>query len=193
MKRKPVHSQNKPVQYAEGDAFAIPFDDGQWGVAVVVRKAMASKKFGVFSAYGFDRLFDRRPVSDDLNKLTLYDAIAFGEFGGRLVAEGKWPILGAMPGFNRQDWIVAPRAWKGPDGKLPADPARQYIVIVEEVELRTVGLSNASQFVDTSDLHLLPIDRGNGDSYALSVLLHSAVCYRDPWSLRPVTPRALTV
>lgn len=90
------------TSYREGDVFAVPLEDGGYGIGLVARATG-----GWVLGYFFDRIHVELP---DLDALLLErdSAIAVERFGDDGLLNGTWPILGRIPAWNREAW---PMPW----------------------------------------------------------------------------------
>jgi hypothetical protein len=91
----------RKLPYAEGDVFAVPLEgDGGYGVGVVAR---ASKK-GPTLGYFFGPRRDEVPELSDVQDLEAVDNVLVAKFGDLGLIRGRWPIIGALPGWRREEW-----------------------------------------------------------------------------------------
>jgi len=88
------------AQYSEGDWFAVPLREGGFGIGVVAR----ANPDGVLLGYFFGPRRDFPPSVDEVTDLKATDAVLVRKFGHLGLAQGKWPIVGRAPGWDRDDW-----------------------------------------------------------------------------------------
>jgi len=90
------------TKYREGDVFAVPLADGGYGLGVVARA-----KRGVYLGYLFGDVHAQIPALE-LLRLRPDDTVLVPIGGDQGLAEGHWPVLGQLPGWDRDDW---PMPW----------------------------------------------------------------------------------
>ena len=88
--------------YGEGDVFGVPLDDGGYGIGLVARA-----RKGMVLGYFFDGIHQVPPALEDL-QVHRDDAIEVMRFGDDGLRDGSWPILGQLPGWDRNAW---PMPW----------------------------------------------------------------------------------
>jgi Immunity protein 26 len=91
---------NHRVRYGEGDWFAVPLRDGGFGVGILAR---ANRK-GVLLGYFFGPRRGQIPELPDVTPLRASDAVLVAKFGHLGIRDGRWPLLGVLDGWNREDW-----------------------------------------------------------------------------------------
>ena len=85
------------IPYAEGDLFAVPLRDRGYGVGLAAR---ADGK-GIVVGYFFGRRYDAPPEAGEVDTTHVVWTHMFGDLG---LIKGKWPVIGALPGWRREDW-----------------------------------------------------------------------------------------
>jgi hypothetical protein len=98
------------INYREGDWFQVPLDPGAKGVAVGVMARMDHGGGGL----GYFFLFDKLPSPAELAALRPEQADHITQFGDLGLVRGEWPILGQVPGWDRETW-APPRAYSHQD------------------------------------------------------------------------------
>ena len=93
-----------PVNYVEGDWFAVPLQDEGYGVGVIAR--MQPRRTGVLLGYFFGPKRDRVPEIEELRQLQAGDAVMVRLFGHLDIRRELWPIIGRSPGWTRAEWPV---------------------------------------------------------------------------------------
>jgi len=88
------------VKYAEGDWFAVPLREGGFGVGVIAR----ANPDGVLLGYFFGPRREEPPSVDEVADLKPTDAVMVRKFGHLGLTQGKWPVIGRVPGWGRHDW-----------------------------------------------------------------------------------------
>ncbi|HEX7658610.1 MAG TPA: immunity 26/phosphotriesterase HocA family protein [Pseudonocardiaceae bacterium] len=88
------------VKYREGDWFAVPLRDNGYAVGVVAR----ANKDGILLGYFFGPRRLELPQLTDVRDMTKAQAILVGRFGDLHLIQGKWPILGRLHDWHRDDW-----------------------------------------------------------------------------------------
>lgn len=88
------------LPYSEGSVFVLPLEGGGYARGVVAR---ATKKGRVLFGYFFGpRLRSEDQASFD--ELVAHKAIMCLRFGDLGLINGEWPVLGALPGWDRNAW-----------------------------------------------------------------------------------------
>ncbi len=90
----------RELPYREGDVFAVPLQDGSYGIGVVARMDGRGAVLGYF----FNRRYDSAPAAADLGGLTALDAILVQVFGDPGLVRGSWPVIGPLPNWRREEW-----------------------------------------------------------------------------------------
>jgi len=133
--------------YREGSWFAVPLGSGGYATGLVARLSPQGK---VMLAYLFGPTHWTRPTLADVQDLKAEDALKVIRTGDVAVANGRWPVLGNMVNFRREDWPVPmfirradalKRAWQATYADDPAKPEREVSVPYE-----TQGLESDSLF-----------------------------------------------
>lgn len=87
--------------YEEGDWFAVPLQGGGYALGLIARmKPNSSGLLGYF----FGPRYSEIPKLAAAAQLHSTDAIERLIFGDLDLLERNWPVLGALPGWNRQQW-----------------------------------------------------------------------------------------
>lgn len=89
-------ARNKIV---EGTIFAVPLETNGFAVGLVAR---ASKRGGVLLGYFWGK-WDNLPELDSLS-LTPQSTALVAKFGDLFLSDGKWPILGELSHWRREEW-----------------------------------------------------------------------------------------
>lgn len=133
--------------YHEGSWFAVPLNHGGFAAGLVARMSPQGK---IMLAYLFGPRRATRPTLADVQGLRAADAVKAIRTGDMALANGRWPVLGHIEGFNRSDWPVPvfirrsdalKRAWQATYADDPAKPEREVSVPYE-----TAGLESDSLF-----------------------------------------------
>ncbi|WP_198432657.1 immunity 26/phosphotriesterase HocA family protein [Burkholderia ubonensis] len=91
----------KRLPYSEGTWFAVPLRTGGYAIGVVARMAPKGK---IVLAYFFGPKCDAVPALSEVEGLKPTDAIKCVRLGDLGMVNGEWPIIGASPGWAREDW-----------------------------------------------------------------------------------------
>jgi hypothetical protein len=91
----------KKLTYREGDIFAVPLRDGGFSVGVVARSPKSGK---ILLGYFFREKFPSVPKPSDLPGLLPRNAIKVHKFGDLSLMTGKWPVVGHLENWDRNDW-----------------------------------------------------------------------------------------
>jgi len=95
----------KRLPYTEGDLFAVPLRDHGYAVGLIARSAPHGRVlFGCF----FGPRHAGIPTLSELQSFLPQDAILRCRFGDLNLMERKWPVLGQMPGWERDTWQMPP-------------------------------------------------------------------------------------
>lgn len=122
-------------RYGEGDWFAVPL--GSLGYAVGVVARIGSLTFGFF----FGPARSTLPTIDDVRSLHPDDAVVAGRFGALGLRGGRWPVLGRLDDWDRDQWSMPPLI------RHEADSGRTFAVTYDDDDPgRLVG----EVFVETS-------------------------------------------
>ena len=87
-------------QFGEGDWFAVPLRQGGYAVGLLSRV----NPRGVLAGYFFGPARLNVPTLVDVGGLTTADAVLVGRFGHLGLIQGKWPLLGRLPDWDRSKW-----------------------------------------------------------------------------------------
>jgi len=85
--------------YKEGDWFAIPLEGGGYALGLIARM----KNSGIFG-YLFGRRYPDVPTLTHAASLRPADAVQRLIFGDLDLLNGLWPVLGALPSWDRRQW-----------------------------------------------------------------------------------------
>ncbi|MFA8388805.1 immunity 26/phosphotriesterase HocA family protein [Burkholderia ubonensis] len=91
----------KRLPYSEGTWFAVPLRTSGYAIGVVARMAPKGK---IVLAYFFGPKCDAVPALSEVEGLKPTDAIKCVRLGDLGMVNGEWPIIGASPGWAREDW-----------------------------------------------------------------------------------------
>jgi len=102
------------LPYAEGTIFLVPLEKGGYARGVVARTGDQGKAvFGYFFAPCLPSKDEVR--LEDINPANAIKKIMFGDLG---LINGEWPIVGAIPNWNRSEWPMQDFVRRDPLGKL---------------------------------------------------------------------------
>lgn len=104
----------KKLPYAEGVVFLIPLRSTGFARGVVARATAAGE---VLLGYFFGpRLASTDAITlDDLEPAKAVLKLRFGDLG---LIDGKWPICGTLPNWNRSEWPIPDFVRRDPLGYL---------------------------------------------------------------------------
>lgn len=121
------------ARYQEGDWFAVPLRTDGFAVGVVAR----SSPKGVLLGYFFGPKRSGVPTTAEVQDLTPEAAAAVRKFGHLGLRDGKWPIIGRLPGWDRTSWpiptMVRYEELTGRTLRVHYDPDDPNRVLSEEV------------------------------------------------------------
>lgn len=135
------------VNYQEGDWFALPLDGGGYALGLIARMRTRPRSIGLFG-YFFGPRHSNVPTLADAARLRSTDAIERLIFGELDLLNHEWPVLGALPDWNRAKWPLPGFAYKDVISGQP------YIRTYDEDSLRFVS----ERRVREEDLVGLPPD-----------------------------------
>jgi hypothetical protein len=131
----------KKLPYVEGTAFAVPLRGDGYGIGVVARMSPRGR---ILLVYLFGPRRTYVPTASELDGLAPRQAVRRLRIGDLHLVDGKWPIIGLLPGWERNEWPMpdflrrdelSDRAWRviyddvDPGkvvGKEPADRDDSY-------------------------------------------------------------------
>jgi len=161
--------------YELGAVVAVPVTDGLWGVAVVARWNASRRGHKEVLLYGIDRRFAALPTFDEASDIKLCQSVCMAFQGDRAIHEGRWPVLGHLPGFSRTEWPMPP--YRSGAEIIWRDNPDLEMKIVRNIELPerlrvqlpwARGVGNATWlagvfrtlWIDDLDDHCIEIDEG---------------------------------
>lgn len=89
------------VKYSEGDWFAVPTGSG-YAVGVVARASPS----GILLGYFFGPARRDLPELDAIQSLEPGMAALVGHFAPLGLKDGRWPVIGTVPGWERARWTT---------------------------------------------------------------------------------------
>jgi len=89
------------LKYAEGDVFAIPLEKNGYTLGVVARTSSIGM---ILLGYFFDIRRETIPDAADFQNLRPEIAIWKVRIGDLHLMSGRWPIIGRIRNWNRNDW-----------------------------------------------------------------------------------------
>jgi hypothetical protein len=132
--------------YREGSWFAVPLKNGGYATGLVARLSPQGK---VMLAYLFGPTHWTLPTLAEVQELKPADALKVIRTGDVAVANGRWPVIGNMVNYRREDWPVPmfirradalKRAWQATYADDPAKPEREVSVPYETQGLESDSL-----------------------------------------------------
>lgn len=93
----------KKINYAEGDCFSVPLREGGFALGVVARMDAQGVVFGYFFGPKVDNVELLYPTSIEIDSHILK-----GQFGDLGLLNGDWKVIGEIPGWSRDSWIMPP-------------------------------------------------------------------------------------
>lgn len=139
---------SKKTSYAEGDIFAVPLPDGLFAVGVVAR---ATRKRRVILAYFFGLKLSESPTDRSAFDLQAANASKAVRVGDLHIVEGKWPVIGRVRDWRREEWPMPRYIRRGvPEIGSPAliityhDDDPLVPIAEQRCEQSTTGLENDS-------------------------------------------------
>ncbi|MFC4138502.1 MULTISPECIES: Imm26 family immunity protein [unclassified Microbacterium] len=88
------------INYSEGDWYAVPIGEKSYGIGLVARLSGT----GEVLSYFFGPRCDEVPTLDDVAGYDPSDAVLVGHHGDLSLLDSRWPILGKLPGWDRNLW-----------------------------------------------------------------------------------------
>lgn len=103
----PKRPSGSKSQVSEGLLVAVPAVDGEGYIVGLVTRAERSRSLGAaILLYFFAPRWRRIPALEEIGALRREEAISIVRTGVRRIAEGKWPIIGLLVGFEKTDWPI---------------------------------------------------------------------------------------
>ena len=87
-------------KYGPGSLFAVPLNDGGYGLGLVARTSSRSILLGYFFAQRRAQV----PMLSDVKNLSPNDSVLIGRFSNLGLKQGKWEVLGPMVGWVPEEW-----------------------------------------------------------------------------------------
>jgi regulator of ribonuclease activity B/immunity protein 26 of polymorphic toxin system len=100
-RRARIPGEAMKLNYTEGTWFAVPLTSGGFGVGVVAR---ATKKGRVILVYLFGPKREAVPPLSDVAGIDPSAAVIVARIGDLHLFDGKWPLLGRTPEWQRENW-----------------------------------------------------------------------------------------
>jgi hypothetical protein len=85
-------------RYREGDWFAVPLDQGGYGVGCIAR----ANPDGILLGYFFGPARTAVPNLSELSSPSIADAVLVCRFGHLGLRQGTWPLIGAIASWDRR-------------------------------------------------------------------------------------------
>lgn len=93
----------RKMHYKEGDWFAVPLEGGGYALGLIARMRKRPRSVGLFGYFFGPRRQDV-PTLADAARLRAVDAIDRLIFGDLDLLNQNWPVLGALPDWDRGKW-----------------------------------------------------------------------------------------
>ena len=90
--------------FSEGTVFGVPLRTHGVVAGLLARNGTSGILFGFF----FGPRRDQLPDLESLGNLTPEDAVLVGRFGHLGLRDGRWPVLGPLPSWERSRWTMPP-------------------------------------------------------------------------------------
>jgi hypothetical protein len=91
---------NRRRPYSEGDLFAVPLNDGSYGVGLAARVSTSPLVLGYF----FQGRYQAPPTAEDVIRPDGGDVMLVVRFSNIGLMRRSWPVIGHLRGWNRLDW-----------------------------------------------------------------------------------------
>ena len=98
-------SRTGKLPYKEGTWFAVPLEQGGYGVGRVARHAPHGK---IILAYLFGARRDHVPTLDELDQLEPHQAVKVRRSSDLGLVDGSWPVISDSPRWERDRWPIPP-------------------------------------------------------------------------------------
>jgi hypothetical protein len=110
-------AQSKPIEYDEGQWFAIPLRKGGYAIGIIVRGSFKTKG-GL--GYFFGPKYLKLPTGNDTFEKNSFNPILIGQFGDLGIIRDDWPLINDGKPFVYDDWPVPffQRVLPLPEGKI---------------------------------------------------------------------------
>ena len=157
---------SKVLPYGEGTWFAVPLEQGGFAIGVNARFKV-SRGGGTALGYFFGPVRSRVPTLDEIVALEPEQAINICRFGDLHLLDGKWPLIGTDPAWDRNRWpfpdfarreplTSPPRVWRVTYANDdPSQRVREERIQPDDKKLRPDSLSGADA-VEKVLSYLLP-------------------------------------
>ena len=116
--------------YKEGDWFAVPLKGGGYALGLIAR--MKANSVGLFG-YFFGHRYVAEPMLANAVPLRPTDAFQRLMFSDLDLQNREWPVLGALPGWDRRQWPMPSFVHKD------VISGRPYIRTYDEDTLRLIS------------------------------------------------------
>ena len=104
----------KMLPYSEGTVFLVPLRDDGFARGVVARSSDEGKAiFGYFFGPRIASIDEAR--LSDLEPEKAIKRLMFGDLG---LINGEWPVVGAVPNWNRAEWPMPDFVRRDPLGRM---------------------------------------------------------------------------
>jgi len=115
----------KNFRVPEGTVIAIPIESKGWVLGVYARIKKGRGRLSPFG-YFFGKVFEAPPGPDVIPTLYAKDAILQSKFGDLGLVEGRWPIIGTITPWVREDWPMPEFMISAPKYGMPFDQRIVY-------------------------------------------------------------------
>jgi hypothetical protein len=147
------------INYREGDWFGVPLERGGWALGLVARA-----DHGYVLGYFFGPRRRDEPELDEASGLKPANAVRICLLGDLGLVTNRWPVLGRLPGWRREEWPMPAF------GHIDAvDPSAAYLRIYNENDL---GELPREILVRPEEARQWPVDGLAGEGAAVIRLDH---------------------
>jgi hypothetical protein len=96
-------NRQRYIRYPEGQWFAVPLNNGGFGIGVLVRGSSRTRGgLGYFLGPKLNQV----PGDTEVHNFIPNDAVLVEWFGGLGIADGTWPLIQSTRAFCREEWPV---------------------------------------------------------------------------------------
>jgi hypothetical protein len=115
----------KNFKVPEGTVIAIPVEPTGWVLGVYARVKKGRGLGGAFG-YFFGKVFQDVPGAEAIGGLRAEHGILQSKFGDLNLINGRWPIIGRISPWNRDEWPMPDMMLSGVKYGMPFDQRIRY-------------------------------------------------------------------
>lgn len=145
--------------FETGTVVALPLENGGYGCAMIGRRwPLTGRKHNTIYCFGFGTRYSQVPSLSDVATKTIYDVVTFLNCSDMSVCNGRWKILGTMPGYDSAQWPLPVRC-------------NQDVIVFSHPELFESVVVENDDYLNSQEFKHLPPMNGLGDPFCLEFKL----------------------